>query len=305
MRMRPGVVRAGLRACRPLFASSRISVGGKRRMYEVFTGVARPPRGTRFERGAVAGVPVLRVVPPGVGSDATLIYLHGGAYALGSAKGYRGLAARVAAAAGMAAVVPDYSRSPEARYPTALEEAVAVYSGMLVDGLDPKRIVVAGDSAGGGLTLALAMALRDRGIEGPAALGLICPWSDLAIDVDGMRPVSRDPLISPSMAAEWAPRYVGEHDPRLPGISPVYGDMADLPPIVIQSAGDDPLCIDADRIETACAAGVLDHRRFDGLWHVFHLQAGVLAEADEAINDLGARLRTHTTKERLQPDELV
>ena len=98
------------------------------------------------------------------------------------------------------------------------------------------------------------------------------------------------------MAAEWAPRYVGEHDPRLPGISPVYGDMAGLPPIVMQSAGDDPLSIDADKIEKFCAAGMLDHRRFENLWHVFHLQAGVLAEADEAIADLGAKLRTHTTE---------
>ena len=108
------------------------------------------------------------------------------------------------------------------------------------------------------------------------------------------------------MAAEWAPQYAGTADPMLPGISPVYGDMTGLPPIVMQTAGDDPLLLDADKIETAGAAGaILDHRRFANLWHDFHLQAGVLAEADEAINDLGARLRTHTTKERLQPDELV
>ena len=88
------------------------------------------------------------------------------------------------------------------------------------------------------------------------------------------------------------------HDPTLPGISPVYGDMSDLPPIVMQSAGDDPLSIDADEIEKACAATAAEigHRRFANLWHVFHLQAGVLAEADEAIADLGAKLRTPTTK---------
>ena len=97
------------------------------------------------------------------------------------------------------------------------------------------------------------------------------------------------------LASVWAPRYVDEHDPRLPGISPVYGDMAGLPPIVMQSAGDDPLTIDADQIEKLCAAGMLEHQRFENLWHVFHLQAGVLAEADEAIADLGAKLRTHTT----------
>jgi epsilon-lactone hydrolase len=214
MRTRRRAVRVALRACRAPLASHRISLDGKRKMYEAFTAVPRPPGGTRSERVTIAGVPVLRLRPPGDVAAGTLIYLHGGAYALGSAEGYRGLAARLAAAAGMTVVVPDYSRSPEARYPVSLEEMVAVYSALLAEGLDPKKTVIAGDSAGGGLALALAMALRDRGIEGPAALGLICPWADLAIDIDGVRPAGRDPLILPSMASEWAPRYVGEHDPR-------------------------------------------------------------------------------------------
>ena len=92
---------------------------------------------------------------------------------------------------------------------------------------------------------------------------------------------------------------MGEHDPRLPGISPAHGDMAGLPPIVLHSAGDDPLSIDADKIEKAAAeagTGLVEHRRFDDLWHDFHLQAGVLAEADEAINHMGTRLRTLMTE---------
>ena len=233
-------------------------------------------------------------------TNGTLIYLHGGAYALGSAKGYRGMVAHLAAAAGMTALIPDYTRAPEAQYPIALEEMVAVYSRLLEDGLDPTMTVIGGDSAGGGLTLALAMALRDRGILGPAALGLISPWADLAIDIDETRPVLRDPLILPSMCAEWAPRYVGSSDPRLPGISPVYGDMTGLPPIVMHTAGDDPISLDADKIETACAASktaVLDHRRFDNMWHDFHLQVSLLAEAREAVADLGAKLRNHLPTE--------
>jgi acetyl esterase/lipase len=172
---------------------------------------------------------------------------------------------------------------------------VAVYQELLDGGLDPNTTVIAGDSAGGGLTLALAMALRDRGIAAPAALGLICPWADLAIDVDNARPVLRDPLILPSMTAEWAPHYAGTFDPRLPGISPVYGDMSGLPPIVMQTAGDDPISIDADKIDAAVTAsnGTLDHRRFENLWHVFHLQVSMLAEAREAIADLGTKLHAH------------
>jgi epsilon-lactone hydrolase len=290
------VIRAGLRASRPLFASHRISVKGKRAMVNLLTGAARPPKGTGFDRITIAGVAVERVRPPLGGTNGTLIYMHGGGYALGSAKGYRGLVARLAAAAGMTAIIPDYSRAPEARYPVALEEMVAVYSRLLEDGLDPKSTVIAGDSAGGGLTLALAMALRDRGIAAPAALGLICPWANLAIDIDQLRPKLRDPLILPSMTAEWAPQYAGTVDPMSPGISPAYGEMTDLPPIVMQTAGDDPIRCDAlDIVRAVAATGapVVDHRVFDSLWHVFHLQVSILPEAREAVADLGAKLRSH------------
>lgn len=209
MNLRKNVIRSVLRGARPLFASRRLGIAGRRVLLATLTAGARAPKGTRFQRVSIAGVPVQRVQPPHAATSGTLIYLHGGAYALGSARGYRGLAAQLAAAAGMTALVPDYTRAPHAHYPVALEEMAAVYTRLLDDGLDPKTTVIAGDSAGGGLTLALAMALRDRGIQAPAALGLICPWADLAVDIEATRPALRDPLILPSMCTEWAPRYVG------------------------------------------------------------------------------------------------
>lgn len=265
-------------------------------MFESVTAAVRIPKGARCQRLTIAGVPVERVQPADRQTAGTLIYLHGGAYALGSAKGYRALAAQLGSAAGLEVLVPDYTRVPDAKYPTALEEMIAVYSRLLADGLDPKTTVIAGDSAGGGLTLALAMALRDRGMPGPAVLGLICPWADLALDMVRLRSAARDPLIQPSMCEEWAPRYVGLFDPRLPGISPARGDMSGLPPIVMQSAGDDPISVDADRIEKACTAtttAILDHRRFDNLWHVFQAQVSILPEARAAIGELASKLRSH------------
>ena len=303
MKLRKSIIRAALRGARPAFGSRHMGVSGRRLLLELLTAAARPPKGTSFQRVIVAGVPVERVQPPHSATNRTLIYLHGGAYALGSAKGYRGMVAQLAAATGMTALVPDYSRAPGAQYPVALEEMVAVYTRLLEDGLDPNTTVIAGDSAGGGLTLALAMALRDRGIALPAALGLICPWADLAIDIDETRPVLLDPLILPSMCAEWAPRYVGSSDPRCPGISPVYGDMTGLPPMVMQSADDDPVSVDAHKIETACAAATtarLDHRRFDGMWHDFHLQVSLLPEAADAVIDLAVKLRSHLHTESPQ-----
>src|SRR5271166_6723848 len=137
-----------------------MGVRGRRLMVELLTAAARPPKGSRYQRVTVAGVPVERVQTPS-GTHGTLIYLHGGAYALGSARGYRGMVAQLAAAAGMTALIPDYSRAPEAQYPVALEEMFTVYTYLIENGHDPKTTVIVGDSAGGGLTLALAMALRD------------------------------------------------------------------------------------------------------------------------------------------------
>ena len=128
MRVSKRVIRSILRGARPLFGSRRMGVVGRRLMLETLTAAARPPKGTRFERVTIAGVPVDRVLPPQAAANGTLLYLHGGAYALGSARGYRGLAAQLAAAAGMTALMPDYSRAPGAQYPIALEEMVAVYA---------------------------------------------------------------------------------------------------------------------------------------------------------------------------------
>ena len=139
MKVSKRVIRAVLRGARPLFGSRRMGVGGRRLMLAALTAAARPPKGTRFERVTIAGVPVERVQPPQAAPNGTLIYLHGGAYALGSAKGYRGLVAQLAAAAGMTALIPDYSRAPEAQYPIALEEMVAVYTQLLEDGLEPEN----------------------------------------------------------------------------------------------------------------------------------------------------------------------
>lgn len=215
-------------------------------MYDSVIALTRPLEGLQWQREVVGGVPVERTVS--VDANATLIYLHGGAYGLGSAYGYRGVVGRLAEAAWMAAVVPDYSMAPEA---VALEEMVEVYTELLADGTDPQTTVIAGDSAGGGLALALAMTLRDRGIALPAALGLIRPSITSAV-------------------------------------SPLCGDFVGLPPIVLQSAGEDPL---VEKI--ASMATDVERQRFDGLWHDIHLHAGVLADADFALAELGARLRAH------------
>lgn len=246
VRIRREIVRAALRGCRSPLAPHGISVRVDRKVYDAATALTRPLEGLHWQREVVGRVAVERTVS--LGANATLIYLHGGAYGHGSAYGYRGVAGRLAEAAWMAAVVPDYSLAPAA---VALEEMVEVYTALLAAGMDPQTTVIAGDSAGGGLALALAMTLRDRGIARPAALGLI-------------RPVITSV------------------------VSPVFGNFADLPPIVLQSADEDPLVEKIVGVATD-----VEHQRSDGLWHDIHLQAGVRAEADLALAELGARLRAH------------
>ncbi len=285
------VIRVGLRAMRTLFESDRVGLDAKRRLVDVIAGATTPPPGCRFSLEHVAGLPVHRVHLTRR-TRGTLIYLHGGGYALGSAKGYRSFVAQIADAAAMDALVPEYSLAPESPHPTALREVARLYEHLLDDGLDPASVVIAGDSAGGGLTMALALDLRDRGLPLPAGLGLISPWLDLARDIDRRRSARRDPLMAPSLISEWAVPYVGSGDPQAPAISPVYGDLAGLPQVVVHSSGDDPIAVDADRLhEQFVAQGWADRIRmqtYENLWHVLHLQHGFLSAADTAVAEFGA-----------------
>lgn len=263
----------------------------KRRGVDLIASASRLPAGVRVEADSLAGVPVERVMPPNVASDRALLFFHGGGYASGSARGYRGFAGNLAAAVAMQVVVADYRLAPENPFPAAWDDALNVYRALLEQ---VATVAVAGDSAGGGLTLALAQRIRELSLPAPAALGLICPWLDLAVDQAAARPPGKDPLIIPALTAEWCKFYMGTCDARDPGISPIYGDLTSLPPIVMHSAGDDPLAIDADRLEremaVRSAGGLLIHHRFAKRWHDFHLQVGFLGDADRAVELFGTQL---------------
>jgi acetyl esterase/lipase len=274
-----------------VFTSRRLPLAGKRWVVNVIAGASKLPADVTVEADSLAAVAVERLTPRTARADAAILYLHGGGYASGSARGYRGLAGALAAASGMRVIVADYRLAPEHPFPAALDDALAVYRALVDQGA---AIAVVGDSAGGGLTLALAQRIRDMSLPAPAALGLICPWLDLAADQAATRLPARDPLIIPSLIAEWCTFYTGTHDAHEPGISPIYGDLASLPPTVMHSAGDDPLAVDADKLEHELAlksrGRLFIHHRFPKRWHDFHLQVGFLADADDAVASFGAQL---------------
>lgn len=286
------LVRPAVRVTAPLFLGPSHDIATQRQRVNLLGQLRRAPRGTRAAAIRLNGVPAERLSVRRSVKDAALLYLHGGGYCVGSPRSHRALAARLAEAVGVVAYVPDYRLAPEHPQPAALEDALATYRALLRSGLEPGRILVAGDSAGGGLALALAMALRDTGEPLPAAVAMICPWLDLTLDHAGTRPASnRDPLLTPEAMTVWARAYAGGHNPADPAISPLLGDLDGLPPLILHSAADDPLASDADRLATRTRD--LEHRHIANLWHVPHMWAGVFTEADQAVSTLGASLARH------------
>lgn len=293
----PDVARAQLRPLARWLLSPRATWAQSRTRFELATMVPPPPQGTRIVPGSWGGVPGLDVRPSGADDARVLLYLHGGGYCVGSAKAYKALAARIAQSAGARAVVLDYRMADEHPYPAAVDDALSAYRAILDEGVTPGRIAVAGDSAGGGLTLALALAARAAGLPLPGALGLICPWVDLTPEATGRRPEpAGEPLLNRSRINRFAVAYLNGADPTDPLASPIFGDLAGLPPIVLQWAGDDYLGPDGPAIAArAREAGVtVDERCFEGLWHDFHLIGPLLAgEAAQALPAMGTGLRRH------------
>ncbi|MBV9892629.1 MAG: alpha/beta hydrolase, partial [Chloroflexi bacterium] len=209
---------------------------------------------------------------------------------------HRLVAEMVAQAAGVRALLPAYRLAPEHRFPAAVNDALAVYRWLIEEyGADPARVVVAGDSAGGGLTISLAVSARDAGIPLPVALVCISPWTDLAGTGDSMRTKAGiDPCFRPEDLHLQAREYLGDADPRHPLASPLYADLRGLPPVLVQVGEDELLLDDARRlVELARAAGVdATLEVWPGLWHIFAAQ-GTFPESRQAMQRLGDFLAHH------------
>lgn len=255
------------------------------------------PPGARYEARHCAGVPTLAIAPREFDRQRSVLLLHGGAYVMGGFASHRKLAAAIGAAARAQVWLPDYRLAPEHPHPAALRDALAVYADLLSEGRDPSQLVIAGDSAGGGLTLALAMAIRDAGLPPPAALVLMSPWVDLGLGGQSLTThAARDPMLSVGWL-RWAARvYCGGTDMHDAGCSPLFGDLRNLPPILIQVGSEEILLSDAQRLSQAAqAAGVAcELQTFEGLWHVFQLHCRLLRDADLAVDRIGAFIHEQT-----------
>ena len=256
----------------------------------------RPKEGTNFESVDAGGVRAEWVVPADA-DDRVLIYFHGGGYCCGSINTHRVLASFLAHACRARVLNVDYRLAPEHPYPAGVEDGIAVYRWLRSQNVPAAKIILGGDSAGGGLVVAALMSLRDAGDALPAAAVLICPWTDLTMSGESIRSGAEDELIArlPDLIQlkDW---YLNGHDPADPMVSQIFGDLTSLPPLLVHVGNADILVDDGRRIaERAIEAGVattLDE--WNEMVHVWHSMAPILPEGQQAIDRIGEFVRSHT-----------
>jgi len=252
--------------------------------------------GVEVEPATVGGVKGEWVRARHARRDAALLYLHGGGYLLGSPKSHRHLAALLSEASDLPVFLPHYRLAPEHPFPAAVDDAVAAYEGLVQSQIVPQKIAIAGDSAGGGLTLATLVALRDKADTMPACAVAISPWADLSQGGESHRArKARDPIVGKEGLDEMAAAYLGTADPKEPLASPLYADLQGLPPLLIQVGSEEALHSDAVEVwKKAEAAGVdvsfESWGKMVHVWHVFHV---VLGEGRDAVHRIGSFLKNH------------
>lgn len=243
----------------------------------------------------IAGVPGEWLRSTSRAHGATLLYLHGGGYFGCSAETHRPITTYYARH-GFQVFAPDYRLAPEHPFPAAVEDATVVYRGLLASGCAAKQVAVSGDSAGGGLSIALLLTLRAGGTPMPAAAALFSPWTDLAATGESIRSnVRRCAMFNGADIGPTARYYLGNTDPRNPLASPLYADLAGLPPLLVHVGADETLRDDSTRLaERARSAGVpVELRVFAVVPHAWQLLPHRLPEARESLRESVAFLRRH------------
>jgi acetyl esterase/lipase len=286
------ILRATLRATLLRAFRAGRPITQQRRQLALVTRLLPPPRGVKFEAGACGGVTGEFVRAVGQATPTALLYLHGGAYCVGSPATHRSISGTLARLTGASVFVADYRLAPEHPFPAALDDAVAAYRGLLQAGFAARSIAIAGDSAGGGLALATALRLRELGERLPAALAVFSPWVDLGTPDRGPAPRG-EVMISSPWVAECAAYYLAGRAATEPLASPIHADLAGLPPVLVQVGSDELLLADSRRLQSALEAARVscELQEYPRRWHVFQANAGMLADAGRALAQVDLFLR--------------
>ncbi len=266
-----------------------------RKLFEHWGDVTGEPGGVDYHEVDAGGVPALWAVAHGAPTDRAIQAAHGGGYVVGSRYSHRKLYGHIARAVGARVLIIDYRRAPEHPHPAPVEDAVTSYQWLLAQGFRPEHLALTGDSAGGALAITTLLLLRDRGLPLPAASVPISPWTDLAITGATVTThEARDHFVKRHVIETMSATFLGEHgDRRDPLASPLYADLRGLPPLYVQTGGDETLLDDSERLVAAArAAGVeVKYDVYPEQQHVFHFLAGAAPEADQAVRDLADWLR--------------
>ncbi len=257
--------------------------------------MARMPAGIEVSPITIDGLKAEWILPARATKDKVMLYVHGGGYVSGSCNSHRSIVAKVVKAAKVGAWLFDYRLAPEHPFPAALVDSVAVYRWLLAQGIAPSNIMIVGESAGGGLCLATLIALRDQGIPLPAAAVAISPWTDLKCTGDSYRTKAKVCLAPEGSWTVFSKHYAGDNDPCLPGISPLYGDLHGLPPMLIQVGEDEVLLNDSTPFaEKAKKAGVdITLKVGEEMLHCFPLLSPLFPEAREAMQEICDFIKRH------------
>ncbi len=282
------LIRLNVRTGRPL------SLEQRRARIEKRTSAVRLPEGTTVEQLETPGVRGEWVSVPGSRADRVILYLHGGAFCMGSPASHRNLVARICATARGRCLSLDYRLAPEHPFPAAVEDALAAWRFLRAAGIRPQRAAFAGDSAGANIVLSILLTLRDAGEPLPAAAVCISPPADLTGASVSLRTRAwLDPMITVQSVEPFLRAYVGKVDPADPRVSPLLGNLRGLPPLLIHVGTREILHDDSLRLASKARAAGVDARLEigKGLWHVWHAAAPLVPEASEAIRGIGAFLR--------------
>jgi acetyl esterase/lipase len=265
-----------------------------RAAYSTFAGLGTEPDGVTWSEVDAGGVPALWADAAGGATDRVLQYVHGGGYVIGAAHYYRNLTGHLAKAIGCRVLNVDYRLAPEHPHPAPVEDSTTAYRWLLEQGLEPGHLAVAGDSAGGGLTVATLLSIRQAGLPQPAAAVPISPWVDMEATGESMTAnAERDVLVAGDMIKGMAEAFLQGKDARDPLAAPLHADLKGLCPLYIQVGSDETLLDDSTRLaERARQAGVeVRIDVFPEMQHVFQMAVGNMPEADEAVARIGEWLR--------------
>jgi monoterpene epsilon-lactone hydrolase len=260
----------------------------------VFLGGAPDAKCEKVDAG---GVPAEWVAAPGCDPERAVLYLHGGGYVIGSINTHRRLAYDISAASGARVLVIDYRLAPEHPFPAAVEDAAKAWRWLLQQGFAAHRLAIAGDSAGGGLTLATLVNLRDQKLGLPACAVAISPWVDLEVVGNSITArAAQDPMVQKDGLLWMAGLYLNGKDAKTPLAAPLHADLKGLPPILIQVGTAETLLDDSTRIAEKLHAAGVDVRltMWPNMLHVFPLFAPILSEGRDGCLEIGSFIRGRT-----------